>query len=200
MKKIILITAILVAAGIWGGFKVVEVTGDYPFCGSCHAWDGEIALRAVADDIHGRANPNGTHATCTDCHLPHSSMLGYLATKAKNGISESITTLFSDPEKKDWIANRAKARAKHTFDSACLKCHSNLLENVNLAVQKGAKVADLAAGAKMHAKYLEFKGTNEAMKCTDCHKYVGHKDLGKMLVEKRHKVANTWDEWEAMQK
>lgn len=187
MKKVIIITALITLVVVFGGYKMVKVTGDYPFCGSCHAWDGEIALTAVADSVHGRANPNGTHATCTDCHLPHDGIFGYLSTKAKNGISEGYTALFADPSKKDWINNRANARTKHTYDSACLNCHST--------IDTIKKPDSTIASERMHSKYVELKNSADRLKCTDCHKHVGHKDLGKMLIEQKHNVADSWEEW-----
>lgn len=194
MKKIILITvavsffATLIL--IFGGHKVVKITGDAPFCGSCHAWDGLIAQTHLADPIHGNANPKGFQATCTDCHLPHDSLSGYLATKVKNGIAEGWTTLTKDPSKKDWIANRNHARKNYTFDSSCLVCHKGILER---ASQK--EFANEAA-SKMHLNYINFQNTKEAMQCTSCHKFVGHKDLGEVLFKHNDTRPSSWDEWD----
>lgn len=186
--KTIVLTVIITIAAIFGGYKVVKVTGEYPFCGSCHEWDGAIARTNLTDPIHGALNPKGVGAKCTDCHLPHDSLANYLFAKAKNGIAEGWTTLTKDPSKKDWLANREHARAKYTFDSSCLNCHEGIIakkQDANTTIQV----------SKMHMKYLEFKGTKDEMRCTDCHKYVGHNELGKMLVEQKHNVAESWDEW-----
>lgn len=191
MKKVITIVAITLIATlvlIFGGKKVVEVTGDYPFCGACHAWDGAIAQTNLADTVHGASAKHGVKVTCTDCHLPHDSNIGYLFTKAKNGVAEGFTTIFGDPKKKDWLGNREHTRKNYTFDSSCLKCHANIL-----------KVSDGNITRKtnqMHEKYVQFKGTKDAMKCTDCHKHVGHKNLGSMLYEQKFHQPNSWDEWE----
>lgn len=187
MKKIILITVLLTLFIIFGGYKIVEVTSDYPFCGSCHSWDGAIAETNLSDEVHGKSNKKGIHVKCTDCHLPHDNIAKYLFTKAKNGIAEGFTTLTGDPSKKDWIANREYARKNYTFDSSCLKCHEDI-------ARKGEGNATRAV-SKMHEKYLELKNTKDALKCTDCHKHVGHKELGKMLIEQKHKTANSWEEW-----
>ena len=132
MRKSILIaiiaTFIFTIVVIFGGQKVMHATSDYPFCGSCHAWDGAIAQTNLADTVHGASSPNGVKVRCTDCHLPHDSVLNYVFAKAKNGIAEGYTTLTKDPTKKDWINNREKARKKHTFDSSCIKCHENILD------------------------------------------------------------------------
>ncbi|BCX78584.1 NapC/NirT family cytochrome c [Campylobacter sp. 19-13652] len=216
MKKILILGAFLGVLAVWGVSVVVQKTADYPFCGSCHEWDGAIAQTALADDTHGRANAKGVAARCTDCHLPHESLAEYLFVKFKNGLSEGYTTLTGDASKKDWIAGRDKARAKHTYDSACLNCHAGVADRARLerlAGEAGVKDVALAesksgvkqvalgsekdrAAAKMHLKYLELKGGADSFKCTDCHKHVGHKELGKMLIKARHKVAESWEEWE----
>ncbi|MCD8212964.1 MAG: NapC/NirT family cytochrome c [Campylobacter sp.] len=184
---VIALSVIATLAVVFSGYKIVQVTGEFPFCGSWHEWDGAIAQTNLADPIQGGSNPKGLGAKCTDCHLPHDSLVGYIFAKAKNGIAEGFTTLTGDPSKKDWIANREHARKNYTFDSSCLKCHADII--------KGSEANATREISKMHAKYNEFKNTSEAMKCTDCHKYVGHKELGKMLIEQKHKTAASWDEW-----
>lgn len=172
------------------GYKAVVATGEYPFCGSCHAWDGAIAETNVADTIHGASNPKGVQATCAQCHLPHSNVVQYLLTKAKNGVSEGWITLTRDPSKKDWLGNREHARKHYTFDSSCLQCHSNAFVEAN-----ELKTSGISA---MHSKYLEFRGTSEAMQCTDCHKHVGHTNLGGTLFELKAREPQSWEEWESM--
>lgn len=192
MRKIIFITiAITLVATlfiVWGGHKVIKITGNTPFCGSCHAWDGLIAKTHLDDPVHGAANPKGVQATCTDCHLPHSSLIAYLGTKAINGLSEGWTTLTKDPSKKDWLSNREHARKFYTYDNSCLSCHQSLLD-------QAIKTKD-EPGSKMHLKYVELKNTKETMQCTDCHKYVGHKDLGLTLFQHNDKRPTTWEEWD----
>lgn len=195
MKKIIFLTIIatfiVTLVVTYGGYKAVKVTGEYPFCGSCHAWDGEIAKTNLKDNVHGSANPKGVQASCTDCHLPHDSFVNYMITKAKNGISEGYTTLTGDPSKKDWLGNREHARANYTFDSSCLKCHQNLFET---------KEGEKKNINKMHAQYLSLKDSQDALKCTSCHKHVGHKDLGETLYKIQNKQPSSWEEWEKMRK
>ncbi|WP_395002706.1 cytochrome c3 family protein [uncultured Helicobacter sp.] len=191
-KKIFYIVVVSVFATLIAtslGYKAVVASGEYPFCGSCHAWDGAIAETNIADTIHGASNPKGVQATCAECHLPHDSLHNYLFTKAKNGIAEGWTTLTGDPSTKDWLGNREHTRANHTFDSSCMRCHENAFIEANALKTSGI--------SKMHQKYLEFKGTDEAMKCTDCHKHVGHKNLGGTLYELKNKEAASWEEWEA---
>ncbi|WP_069633103.1 cytochrome c3 family protein [Campylobacter pinnipediorum] len=188
--KAVVITALVMFAIFFGGYEVVRATSGYPFCGSCHEWDGAIAQTNLADKIHGPSNQKGVGAKCTDCHLPHDSFVNYIFTKAKNGISEGLTTLTKDPKAKDWIANRVYVREKYTFDSSCLNCHNNILKSQDGNITRVVN--------KMHLKYIEFKGTKNEMKCTECHKYVGHHELGKMLIEQKHKTAQNWDEWKKM--
>lgn len=198
MKKIIVITVAICFVAtlilVWGGYKVVKVTGDAPFCGSCHSWDSLIAQTHMHDPIHGNANPKGVQASCTDCHLPHSSLIAYLGVKAKNGIAEGWTTLTKDPSKKDWLANRENARKNYTYDSSCLECHKGLLERASKAEFADEK------SSKMHLKYINFKGTKEEMQCTSCHKLVGHKDLGETLFKQKDTRPESWDEWEKQRK
>ena len=192
-KKIFYIVVVSVFATLIAtslGYKAVVASGEYPFCGSCHAWDGAIAETNIADTIHGASNPKGVQATCAECRLPHDSLHNYLFTKAKNGIAEGWTTLTGDPSTKDWLGNREHTRANHTFDSSCMRCHENAFIEANALKTSGI--------SKMHQKYLEFKGTDEAMKCTDCHKHVGHKNLGGTLYELKNKEAASWEEWEAL--
>ncbi|MBE2985381.1 NapC/NirT family cytochrome c [Campylobacter sp. RM9344] len=206
MKKVVFLTIILTLVAVFGGYHVIKATGEYPFCGSCHEWDGAIAQTNLADPIHGGSNPKGLGAKCTDCHLPHDSLANYIFTKAKNGIAEGITTLTGDPDKKDWIANREYARKNYTFDSSCLNCHADIVKTSDANATRQIlpvnslpeEIATLSEAGRMHMKYLEFKGTGDEMKCTDCHKNVGHKELGKMLIEQKHRIANSWDEWENM--
>ncbi len=193
MKKILFIigiTFVVTLFLVWSGHKVVKVTGDAPFCGSCHSWDGEIAKTHLNDKIHGSGNPKGLQATCTDCHLPHSSLIAYLGVKARNGIAEGWTTLTSDPTKKDWLAERKNAREHYTYDSSCLECHKGLLENANKT-----ELADKPS-SKMHLKYVQFKNTKDELTCTSCHKFVGHDGLGELLFKQKDHTPSTWEEWE----
>ena len=192
MKKIstiILATIIVTLVVVFGGNQIIKVTGDAPFCGSCHEWDGFAAQAHFNDDVHGKANPKGVRATCTDCHLPHNSLIEYLAVKAKNGVAEGWTTLTKDRQKKDWLKNREHARKNYTFDSSCLKCHEGILSYDGKTQ---------TASARMHEKYKEFLNTQNAMQCTQCHKFVGHKNLGDEIAEKQGGLAKTWDEWEKL--
>ena len=194
MRKLIFttiaVTFFVTLVLVWGGYKVTKITGDIPSCGSCHAWDGVIAQTHLSDPVHGAANPKGVQATCTQCHLPQSSLMAYLGTKAKNGIAEGWTTLTGDPSKKDWLGNRDNARKNYTYDSSCLECHSTLL-------QRASKPEfEKEASSKMHAKYSSFKGTKDEMQCTSCHKFVGHKDLGEVLVNQKDTRPQSWEEWD----
>ncbi|MBR8465979.1 NapC/NirT family cytochrome c [Campylobacter sp. faydin G-140] len=188
----VILTAFVTLIATYGGYHMIKATGEYPFCGSCHEWDGAIAQTNLVDPIHGAANKRGLGAKCSDCHLPHDSLANYIFSKVKNGIAEGWTTMIGDPSKKDWIANREHARANYTFDSSCIKCHSSITQKIDANTTIAAE--------KMHLKYIEFKNTSDELKCTSCHKNVGHYELGKMLVEQKYKVADSWDEWIKMNK
>jgi len=66
-------------------------------------------------------------ATCNDCHVPHESLAAKYAYKAKDGLRHStIFTLRREPQ-----VLRATSEARHVIQSNCLRCHSNLVEDLN---------------------------------------------------------------------
>jgi len=152
-----LLTVIVVLAS---GF-MVETTNTDTFCVSCHimtpfrtAWE---------NSVHGGKNAQGFAAQCVDCHLPHGNFVEYLTTKAITGTSDVFHNIFIDGKNYDWTGNAEKNRLEFTFDSACRRCHHNL-------VAPGMP----SGGFLAHRAYLQGKTDK---RCTECHKHVGHKDM-----------------------
>ena len=75
--------------------------------------------------------------------------------------------ILKDPYDIDWHKHRER-RADYTYDSGCLSCHLYLQEQ-----SEGNSKAFLP-----HRSY--FKPDND-QQCVDCHKHVGHTDLGNHL-------------------
>lgn len=173
MKKsftwaVFIIGGVVGLASSLGIAELFEVTASDSFCGTaCHFM--RPMYEAYLGDVHGGANKDGVKAKCVDCHLPHTSVTRYAYQKTYNGVVEGAMTLFSDPAKYDWEANR-KNREHFVFDSACLSCHSNL-ENATMQNHKAFLP---------HRKYFA-KTSNKS--CVSCHENVGHKDLGFHLKE-----------------
>lgn len=154
----------------------VKETGDAKFCVKCHT------MQPMADayhaSTHGGSNKVGVEAECNDCHLPHDNVANYLYHKAKIGFHDIKVQTFGDLESIDWEEKRKHA-SSYVFDSGCLSCHVNL-KNATMGTPKGYLA---------HRQYF-LKFTDK--KCVDCHKNVGHYNLGgyikkaKNLQKKEH--------------
>jgi len=140
---------------------MVETTNTDTFCAGCHVM--EPFRTSWKDSVHGGKNPQGFTAQCVDCHLPHGNFVDYLVTKAITGTSDVIHNITIDGKKFDWAANAEANRLKFTFDSACNRCHQNL---ISPGLSKGGFLA--------HSSYL--RGEANKM-CAECHMHVGHKDM-----------------------
>lgn len=86
-------------------------------------------------------------ATCNDCHVPHESTFAKYAYKAKDGMRHStIFTLRMEPQ-----VLRATTEAQHVIQNNCMRCHGNLLSEVN-----------------------GFKGHQPDRQCIECHRETPH--------------------------
>lgn len=163
MKKTLIISLIGFVIGIiviFLGHKTIQVTGELPFCGSCHVMKPMEA--SYLNDVHSGKGKKGIKTSCVSCHLPHDNMMNYLFTKAYNGTKEVFLTAIGQDEKIDWI-EKTKHREKFVYDSGCISCHSNL------------KADSLKTKAEeMHQRYFASKGS---LSCVSCHKHVGHSQL-----------------------
>lgn len=140
---------------------MVETTNTDEFCASCHVM--EPFRLAWQESVHGGMNAQGFAAQCVDCHLPHGNFVDYLVTKAITGTSDVMHNLTIDGKNFDWAANSEANRLKFTFDSACKRCHVNLLSPT---MKRGGFMA--------HRDYIN--GFTKKM-CAECHPHVGHKDM-----------------------
>lgn len=157
---------LLVSLGVAEG---VHATSGAEFCGDCHVMAPMI--EAYEHDVHGGKNQKGLRAECTDCHLPHESVLGYLVAKGLSGFKDVWGNVVRDPSLIDW-QERRNHREHFVYDSGCLQCHAALGE---------ASMSNMKAFLP-HRDY--FSGnTNET--CVSCHENVGHKNLGLYLEKEK---------------
>ncbi|WP_051654697.1 NapC/NirT family cytochrome c [Persephonella sp. IF05-L8] len=180
-KKFILIGGGLLGVGIIVGLiisyitvEAVKLTGGAQFCKSCHVM--VPMYKAYSQDVHGGWGYSGFVAHCTDCHLDHSSTIKYLMNKVQVGLHDFKVYVFMDPDAINWHEKR-EHRRHFVYDSGCLHCHENLL-----AATMNKRRAFIAHKAYFSGKLIVKIGDHkDKAHCVDCHKHVGHKDLGKYL-------------------
>ncbi len=148
--------------------EVFHVTGDAEFCIKCHVM--EPMVESYENDVHGGKNKNGVQASCVDCHLPHDTVVHYIAMKTKTSMNDIWVNVMTDTDKIDWEERRSH-REHFTYESGCLDCHKNLEE---------ATMSNMKAFLP-HRDY--FRGATNAT-CIFCHENVGHKNLGLYLKMK----------------
>ncbi len=166
-KLIFFVLGIGVLVGILGSYTtavMVEKTAGKEFCAQCHTM--KPMAEANSMDVHGGNNKYGIVVTCVQCHLPHNTLAGYLVEKAKTGTHDVLAELTYDKSKINWEEKR-KRRSEFTYDSGCLKCHSNLQD-----ATMGSPKAFIA-----HKDYF----LNKTKSCVECHNHVGHQNLGHYL-------------------
>lgn len=143
---------------------VVEATGDYDFCTTCHS-HAPIGS-SYREDVHGGNNPTGWRASCSQCHIPQDNALHYLWVKGVHGVVDPTMELLRNPYDIDWHGNRTRRR-EYVYDSGCLSCHT-YLEQKSLAN---------ARAFLPHRRYFR----SDDLACVDCHEQVGHARLGRHL-------------------
>lgn len=183
MKNKILILGIIIGIlVVFSGHKAVVLTSGDKFCVVCHGWMDPM-VDTYKNDIHSGVSRSGIKAECVDCHLPHENIASYLFQKGINGVSEVTHMILNDPKEHNWQEHR-KSRESFVYDSGCLSCHSKILEtkNTNESVNK------------MHSLYKEFANKDsKKLSCVSCHKFVGHKNLGKTLHDIKHIDVGEWE-------
>jgi cytochrome c nitrite reductase small subunit len=107
-------------------------------CGNCHVMRDQ--LESWTKSSHGKA------AVCNDCHTPPGFVAKY-ATKAVNGFFHSLA--FTTGRFPDEI--RITGRNHRVTQSACLKCHEEIVAGIQGTRHAGAEV-----------------------ECITCHRTVGH--------------------------
>jgi cytochrome c-type protein NapC len=163
--KVMLLCGVFGVLGILFSLATAEgihATSGAEFCVSCHVMEPMVA--AYEEDLHGGKNAHGIRAECTDCHLPHKSVLGYVVAKGISGMKDIWGNVVLDPTKIDWEERRSH-REKWVYDSGCLSCHAELEE---------ATMSNMKAFLP-HRDYF-MGNTNKT--CVACHENVGHKNLG----------------------
>ena len=114
----------VVGLGIaYGTAIMVDVTGQDKFCISCHTMEPMGDTFKIS--VHGGNNPHGFKVHhCTDCHLPHESLAGYLVAKGISGTKDALAE-FGIIKKVDFEENIHEME-HYTYDSGCLHCHAKV--------------------------------------------------------------------------
>ena len=137
----------------------VDVTGKDSFCVSCHTM--EPMVQSFHRSVHGGNNQFGFKAHhCTDCHLPHESLAGYLIAKGISGTRDALAEV-GLIHKVDFKENFHEMK-KYTYDSGCLHCHEMVKEP-----KKAFGMSDSANFA--HEQYWKDKKAGKNVSCVDCH-------------------------------
>ncbi len=138
----------------------VDYTGQPKFCESCHE------MKPMADSfevsVHGGNNAQGFAAHhCTDCHLPHNSLGGYLVMKGISGGRDFLAHI-GLMKQVDFKENFHEMD-KYVYDSACLHCHEGI-KNID-------KPSGLSANIRnIHKKfYWDAKKDGKDVSCVSCH-------------------------------
>jgi cytochrome c nitrite reductase small subunit len=96
-------------------------------------------------------SPHRAVAVCNDCHAPQ-DLVGKYTTKARNGFWHSFyftTGNFPDPL-------RITPRNHEITEEACRYCHEPIVESID------------------QSAHAEDAPDEERLRCTRCHRYVGH--------------------------
>ena len=138
----------------------VDKTGTPEFCASCH--EMKPMVDSFKFSIHGGNNPQGFAVHhCTDCHLPHNSLMGYLIAKGISGTKDALAH-FGLIKSVDFKEN-FKEMDNYVYDSACLHCH------------EGIKDPEHAVGLSENIKkihevyYWQAKKEGQKVSCVSCH-------------------------------
>jgi nitrate/TMAO reductase-like tetraheme cytochrome c subunit len=159
----------------------VDITGQPKFCISCHSM--EPMVESFHYSVHGGNNPQGFAAHhCTDCHLPHKSLIGYLFAKGMSGLRDGLAEA-GFIKKVDFGENFWEMK-HYVYDSACLKCHHG--------IQEPEKAIGMAENIKeIHTKfYWEAKKEGKDISCVSCHNdytmtHFAHPNLLEALEEEK---------------
>ncbi|MBI9063157.1 MAG: SUMF1/EgtB/PvdO family nonheme iron enzyme [Marinilabiliaceae bacterium] len=139
----------------------VTFTSSDAYCNSCHVHDHAEQSWRLSAHVN---NKSGVVVHCVECHLPPKGH-GHLSAKAKHGAKDLYGYLLKDSADFKWESKRTSEKANHfTYETSCLKCHSNLYP-----------ATITAKGADSHL-YYERQG--EDMTCLNCHMHTGHYNAG----------------------
>jgi cytochrome c-type protein NapC len=143
----------------------VVLTGTEEFCSTaCHSM--AIPAAEFKDTIHD-TNRTGVRATCSDCHIPHHSVVAMLVTKTKAGIKDiygEMTGVIDTKEKYEkeryGMAVQVWTVMKQSDSRECRHCHTAAKMNPEKQSETARKKHEaLKAGG---------------MTCIDCHFGIAH--------------------------
>lgn len=160
------IPLILIGIGILIAFPLFSMsyytmvrTSTPEFCASCH--EIKPAVRAWRASTHVN-NAAGVVVDCMDCHLPApQDTFDFFFAKSYHGIKDVVLHFLMG----EYDREAARQHAYEAFEnSACQKCHRNLL---NMPNSRGAMLA--------HRSVIYARAGYEK-KCIDCHYDLVHND------------------------
>ena len=163
-KKVILgslICGVIIGLGLaYVAAIAVNETGKPEFCASCH--EMKPMVETFKFSVHGGNNPQGFAAHhCTDCHLPHNSLMGYLVAKGISGTRDFLAHV--GLMKMVNFKENFNEMQNYVYDSACLKCHEGIKDPEHaIGLSENVK--------KIHEEYY-WKPKNEGknVSCVKCH-------------------------------
>ena len=138
----------------------VDKTAKPEFCMSCH--EMKPMGESFKISVHGGNNPQGFAAHhCTDCHLPHNSLAGYLIAKGISGTRDFLAHI-GLTKMVDFKENFYEMK-DYVYDSACLHCHEG--------IKDPEKAVGLSENIKeIHEKfYWQPKKAGKDVSCVTCH-------------------------------
>ena len=144
------VVAVLVGAMIGLGVFTFGYARGYSYISN----DPAACANCHIMDDHYSAWQKSSHsavATCNDCHTPHEPVSKY-AVKARNGFWHSFyftTGNFPDPL-------RITPRNHEITEEACRYCHEPIVQSID------------------RSAHAEDAPDEERLRCTRCHRYVGH--------------------------
>ena len=138
---------------------MVDITGQPKFCGSCHTM--KPMVESFHQSVHGGNNQHGFAVHhCTDCHLPHNSLIGYLIAKGISGTRDAMAQ-FGLIHRVDFKENFWEMK-HYTYDSGCLQCHHMVKEP-----EKAVGMSEESRYA--HEQYWKEKNAGKDISCVSCH-------------------------------
>jgi nitrate/TMAO reductase-like tetraheme cytochrome c subunit len=161
---LVVIGAVIGAAGIVGTQVMVAATGTNEFCGgACHSMEW-VATEYKHSGHY--ANRTGVQAGCHDCHIPHAypELLWY---KAKAGIHDAIeeargtiSTVEKFKKERSRLAKMVWTEFRETDSANCRTCHTF--------------TPDVLAKQKEFAQQMHSTRKAENKTCIDCHTGIAH--------------------------
>lgn len=161
---ILIVGAIVGAAGILVSLEVNRATATNAFCTSCHSMQFVAADPFFQHSVHQTA-ANGVRPGCADCHIPRTNWFVETFEHVKSGVRDSYAEFTHDfSDAKTWEARRV-ALAHEVRDImraqdsvTCRSCHDAS------AIQPTSE-----RGKAAHSLVREGR-----MTCIDCHFNIAH--------------------------